>query len=157
MATVQVLYASTSGHTQYVVSTLCEFLKSQKPDLQVELLRIELAKAEDLAKGDLLILASSTWNTGGAEGQLNPHMFLFVNDRAKDADLAGKKTAVIGLGDQRYRYTARAADHLETFVTSHGGIIAVPTLRVVNEPYGQEEKVKEWGTQLLSMLSSLRA
>lgn len=111
--------------------------------------RVELAKPEDLLKGDILILASSTWNTGGPEGQLNPHMHAFVHGLAKTADLKGKSVAVIGLGDERYFYTALAKEHLETFVKTHGGQLLEPSLTIINEPYGQEEKIKEWAKRLV--------
>ena len=151
-ASLHILYASTSGHTEFVVETLRDFLHARKPDLSVEVLRIEKAQAEDLTKGDVLILASSTWNTGGPEGQLNPHMHAFVTGRAKDAKLGGKTVAVIGLGDDRYHYTCRAAEHLENFVKGHGGKLLEPTLRIINEPYGQEDVVQEWGSGLLKFL-----
>jgi len=35
----------------------------------------EKTQPQDLLSGDVLLLASSTWNTGGIEGQLNPHMW----------------------------------------------------------------------------------
>ena len=110
--------------------------------------RVELAKPEDLLKGDLLILASGTWNTGGAEGQLNPHMHEFVWGRAKDAMLTGKKVAIIALGDERYRYTAQAGKHLRQFVETHGGTPIEPQLKIVNEPYGQEKAITDWTKQL---------
>lgn len=147
MPHLTVIYASTSGHTEYVVDTLSTFLK--KEGWKIDTKRVELAKKEDLLSGDLTIVASGTWNTGSVEGQLNPHMHVFVHKTASDAELNGKKFAVIGLGDERYRYTARAADHLENFVTSHGGQLAVPTLRIVNEPYEQNEKITDWAKGLL--------
>ncbi len=114
--------------------------------------RAESATPEDLLTDDLLILASSTWNTGNVEGQLNPHMHAFLTDRAKDVQLNGKNVAIIALGDERYRYTANAAMHLEEFVKTHGGKMIMPTLKIVNEPYGQEGKVTEWGKELLKIL-----
>ena len=50
----------------------------------------------------------------GIEGQLNPYMWVLLQDKAKNLDLAGKPCACIGLGDHRYFYTARAADHLDS-------------------------------------------
>ncbi|MGY3423489.1 flavodoxin I [Bradyrhizobium sp. F1.13.4] len=109
----------------------------------------EKTHPEDLLSGDVLLLASSTWNTGGMEGQLNPHMWVLLHDKAKALDLAGKPCACIGLGDHRYFYTARAADHLQQYIEVHHGRLIVPTLRIVDEPYGQEEAVRVWGKQLV--------
>lgn len=145
MASVHIVYASTSGHTEYVIHVLCEHVEGSR------CVRAEEAVSEDLLKGDLLVLASGTWNTGGIEGQLNPHMHEFLFGRAKDADLKGKHVAIIALGDDRYFYTCRAGEHLRQFVQTHGGRVLEPPLLIVNEPYGQEEKVRVWGTQLLHL------
>lgn len=88
-------------------------------------------------------------NTGGIEGQLNPHMWVLFQDKAKNLDLAGKRCACIGLGDDRYFYTARAPDHLQHYVETHHGQLILPALEIINEPYGQEETVRVWGKQLV--------
>lgn len=152
-ASLHIISASTSGHTDYVIGEIKAYLQKEEPKIVVTVERAEQAKPEDLLQGDVLLLASGTWNTGGSEGQLNPHMHVLLRERAKDVNLKGKKVAVVGLGDARYRYTARAKDLLENFVTSHGGTLIIPSLRIVNEPYGQESTVKKWGKKLLATLS----
>ncbi|TSC80365.1 MAG: hypothetical protein G01um101425_19 [Candidatus Peregrinibacteria bacterium Gr01-1014_25] len=147
---LQIIYASTSGHTEYVVERLRDFLKTQK--VECALLKAERAKPEDLLQGDVLVLASGTWNTGGIEGQLNPHMHDFVHGRAARVDLAKRRVAIIALGDDRYFYTGRAGEHLRHFVQTHGGSVIEPALTIINEPYGQEKKVEEWGKALLASL-----
>ena len=149
MPSLQIVYASTSGHTEYVVGVVREALEKES-GLQIAACKAESAQPEDLLKGDVLLLACGTWNTDGPEGQLNPHMKDLLLGRAKDSDLKGKQVAVIALGDERYRYTARAGEHLQTFVTSHGGKVLGEQLTIVNEPYGQEEKVKKWSEKLFS-------
>ncbi|UPA22444.1 flavodoxin family protein [Candidatus Peribacteria bacterium] len=144
MSSLHIIYASTSGHTEYVVDRLIASLTGVTAEKQ----RAELAQPGDLLRGDVLVLATSTWNTGGPEGQLNPHMFALLMDRAAQIDLAGKRVAVIGLGDDRYHFTCAAADHMEEFVTSHGGTLVKPTLRIINEPYGQEKTVEKWAATL---------
>jgi len=99
----------------------------------VSVLRAELAKPEDFSNGDILLFATSTWNTGGPEGQLNPHMFALL-ERAAAVDLTGKKVAIIGLGDDRYRYTAKAADRMDAFGRAHQGGVIERILRLINEP-----------------------
>ncbi len=150
MQTLHIIYASTSGHTEFVVTKLAESLRDS---LSVTLTRAELATPEDFQKGDLLLLASSTWNTGGIEGQLNPHMHDLLKSRVNNIDLAGKSVALIALGDSRYRYTALAGEHLKTFVETHNGKLFEETLTIINEPYAQEEKIRAWGTMLLSLLT----
>lgn len=145
-------YASTAGHTEYVTDILLNALQGAG-GITVERKRAELCAPEDLSKGDVLVLASGTWNTGGVEGQLNPHMHALLKEKAAKADLKGKKVACIALGDERYRYTAEARVHLEEFAKSHGGQLLTESLVIVNEPYGQEAKVREWAKTFLSAVS----
>lgn len=151
MSSLQIIYASTSGHTEYVVSIVMEVLQNAK--LHVAGCKAEAAKPEDLLKGDILILGCGTWNTDGPEGQMNPHMKDLLVGRAKDIDLAGKPVAIIALGDDRYFYTCRAGEHMRRFILDHGGKILGDALLVVNEPYGQEERVQKWATSLLQKIS----
>lgn len=153
MPSLHIVYASTSGHTEFVVETLAAFLKEKAPSVTVEVQRAELVKPEDLQRGDALLLASGTWNTGGVEGQLNPHMHELLLTRAAAVTLEGKPMAFMALGDTRYYYTARAAERFQQFRTAHKGAQLLPPFVLVNEPYGQEEKVREWGTKLVAALS----
>ena len=146
---LHIVFASTSGHTAYVVEALIDSLKSTTPDWEIQETMAEKTRPQDLLSGDVLLLASATWNTGGIEGQLNPYMSVLLHDKAKTLDLAGKPCACIGLGDHRYFYTARAADHLEHYVETHHGRLIVPTLKIIDEPYDQEEAVRVWGKQLV--------
>ncbi len=155
MPNLHIIYASTSGHTEYVLKVLCAYLAAHAPSLIISKQRAEEAQVEDLTKGDVLILASGTWNTGGREGQMNPHLVEFLWKRVKDADLKGKQCAVIGLGDDRYKYTARATEHMAHFIKQHNGHALLPPLVIINEPYGQEGKVEKWGEEFLKKLSTL--
>jgi flavodoxin len=149
-----IVFASTSGHTEYVVEALIDFLKSTIPGWGIEETMAEKAQPQDLLSGDVLLLACATWNTGGIEGQLNPHMWVLLHDKAKTLDLAGKPCACIGLGDHRYFYTARAAEHLQHYVKAHHGRLIVPALKVIDEPYGQEDAIRVWGQQLVDASKS---
>lgn len=151
---LQIIYASTSGHTEYVIEKLVASLLKQRPELRIEKHRAEQCSVEHLLQGDILLLASGSWNTGGVEGQLNPHLHALLKEKAVGVDLKGKKVALVALGDARYRYTVGAAAHLEEFVKTHGGEILGDTLKIVNEPYGQEKTVEEWGKKLLSKIST---
>ena len=146
---LHIVFASTSGHTEYVVDALIDSLKGSTQGWEIEETIAEKTRPQDLLGGDVLLLASSTWNTGGIEGQLNPHMWVLLHEKAKTLDLVGKPCACIGLGDHRYFYTGRAADHLQDYVKAHNGRLIVPTLKIIDEPYGQEEAVRVWGKQLV--------
>lgn len=154
---LHVVFATTSGHTEFVVDKLVEFLTGIIPEWVIEEALAEQTQPQDLLRGDVLLLASATWNTGGIEGQLNPHMSALLQDRAKDLDLASKPCACIGLGDHRYFYTARAVDHLQRYVESHHGRLILPALKIVDEPYGQEDTVRAWGENFVGALPQISA
>ena len=128
---------------------------AESSDWEVETTLAESASQQDMLRGAILLLASSTWNTGGVEGQLNPHMSMLLQSRAKDLDLAAKPSACIGLGDHKYYYTARATDLLQEYIESHHGRLLLPALRIVDEPYGQEQAILAWGQQLADALRRL--
>lgn len=156
MPSLHIVYASTSGHTEYVVEQLASFVREHLPSLVVELQRAELTSADDLLRGDVLLLASGTWNTGGVEGQLNPHMHELLLVRAKDVSLQEKPVALVALGDQRYYYTARSTEHLLRFQKEHQGKSLLPPFVLVNEPHGQEAAIRAWGEKLVAALSVLK-
>ncbi len=153
MTSPVIIYGSTSGHTEYVVDTLVAALAEK--GVKAVKMRAEKAEAKDLEAEGPLVLASSTWNTGNAEGQLNPHMFALLLDRAKGAALNGRPVACIALGDERYRYRANAAVYMEAFVKGHGGTELCPTLKILNEPFGQEKAVQAWADDLYRKLQAL--
>lgn len=153
MKSLNIIYASTSGNTEYVVSVLVKALAKKKKQLKVTTLRAEEATAKDLTKADMLMLGSGSWNTGGIEGQMNPHMHSLLLGRAKDVDLKGKKVLLVALGDDRYYYTCRSGEHMRSYVNSHGGELFGQPLLMVNDPYGQEAKIEKWVDKLLVLLS----
>ena len=152
MASLHIIYASTSGHTEYVVDLIGKVIAEKSPTTNVSKVLAEQATPEDLVKADVLLLASGTWNTGGIEGQLNPHMHAFLLKRAAATDLKGQKVALVALGDKRYFYTARAGEHMKNFVETHGGKLIGETLTIVNEPYGQEKIVQAWAEAFLKTI-----
>lgn len=153
MSSIHIIYASTSGHTEYVAEVVSQALAHVQPSATITIERAEHASDHSVKQADLLILASSTWNTGNVEGQLNPHMQQLVHAVLQGTNLGGRSVAVIGLGDARYRYQCAAADHLEAFVKAHHGTLVEPTLRLIGEPYGQEEKVAEWAGAVLAAVA----
>lgn len=150
MPSIHFIYASTSGNTEYVIDTVAKTILSIAPDAHIEIQRAEQATAQDLLRGDIVILGSGTWNTGGREGQLNMYMHQLLMERAKDIDLQGKPLTFISLGDDRYYFRTRCTEHFLRFAREHKGTLLVPPLIIVNEPYGQEERIEAWTNKLMS-------
>ena len=151
MPKLRIVYSSTSGHTEYVLDVLIDYLKKNNAPVDIVMTHVEQTKPEDLLDCDYLLLASSTWDP--TEGLLPPDFLVFAKE-AKDIDLAGKPTCVIGLGDDRYFYTCRATAHLMQFAREHGGKNLMPPLAIINEPYEQDDTVVKWGEKLLAKLST---
>lgn len=149
-------YASTSGHTEFVIERVAALLSKILPDLTVELLKAERAEKKDLERADILLLGSATWNLSGVEGQLNPHMHELLMNRAADAALQGKPVAVVSLGDDRYYYRTRCTEHLQRFIREHGGKPLLPPLVILNEPYDQGERIDRWTQKLSESVRSLK-
>lgn len=145
---LSIISASTSGNTEYVADVVTQRIGSAAA---VDSRRAELAGASDLLGNDLVILGSGTWNTGGREGQLNMHMHALL-ERARDIDLRGKPMTFISLGDDRYYFRTRCTEHFLRFCREHGGTLFIPPLILVNEPYGQEEKIVRWADKLVDAM-----
>ncbi|HRH93482.1 MAG TPA: flavodoxin domain-containing protein [Candidatus Peribacteria bacterium] len=155
--TLSVIYASTSGHTEHVVDTLIAALEAKHKDIRIVKQRAERTKPEDLLKSDVTLLACGSWNTNNVEGQLSPYMFELLMKTAAGLDLKGQPCAAIGLGDERYFFTAKAAQHLADYLKNHNGKVLLPTLKIVNEPYGQEDKIRTWADELFTQIDKLPA
>lgn len=149
MRSIHIIYASTSGNTEYVADVLSRYTTASGRNIAIECQRAETAHPADLLRGDVLILGSGTWNTGGREGQLNPHMHALLHDRCAQLDLAKKPVTFISLGDDRYYFRTRCTEHFLRFQRERNGALFVPPLVLVNEPYGQEEKIERWTDKLL--------
>ncbi len=153
LSSLHFIFASTSGNTEHVVNTLIKYVRTSVPSVQIERQTAELADPKDLLRGDVLILGSGTWNTGGTEGQLNMYMHALLHDRAKDFDLRGKPITFISLGDDRYYFRTRCTEHFLRFQREHNGMLFIPPFVMVNEPYGQEERIHRWGEKLLNRMA----
>ncbi len=150
-----IVYSSSTGHTEFVVDTLIDWLQKNSRDLRVVKQRAEKTTEADLLAGDILILACGSWNTGNSEGQLSPFMFDLLINRVKTIDLGGKPATAIGLGDERYFFTCKAVDHLTDFLKNHNANLFLPPLKIINDPYDQEEKVTRWSEALLAQIDKL--
>ncbi len=152
MLSLHFIYASTSGHTEHVVDTLVRLLSQTAADVTVTKQRVEHAALEDLRRADVVVLASGTWNFGGVEGQLNERMHRYLFEDGEGIDLTGQRLAFISLGDERYYHTVRCTEKFMRFLRGAHATMPLVPLILVNEPYGQEDRVMRWGEKLLAAL-----
>ncbi len=152
LRSLHIITASTSGNTECVTDVVVERLRASAPEVSIEMQKAELAQPDDLLRGDVLLLGSGTWNTGGSEGQLNMYMDDFLKKRAKDIDLQKKPITFVSLGDDRYYFRTRCTEHFLRFQREHNGTLIVPPLIIVNEPRGQEERINRWADRLIERM-----
>ncbi|MBP7114560.1 MAG: flavodoxin domain-containing protein [Candidatus Peribacteraceae bacterium] len=153
--TLTIIYATGTGHTEFVVDTVMAVLAQSCPDVRLVKQRAEISTPEDMMKGDALLLACGTWNTNNIEGQLSPFMYDFLTVRGAKEDLKGMPSAAIGLGDQRYFFTAKAADKLTEYLQTHHATIMLPALKVINDPFDQAAKIRAWAKEFAVKIATL--
>ena len=101
MSKTAIIYGSTTGNTEMVA------IKIQKQIPGSEVMNASNLTPENVALFDNLILGSSTWGLG----ELQDDWIIGV-EVLKRSDLAGKKIALFGLGDQ--------SSYPDTFVDGMG-------------------------------------
>lgn len=153
MTKLTAIIASTSGHTEFVLDTVLHHWKNVMPHMTVRTVRAELATADDFLNCDVLLLGSGTWNTGGIEGQLNPHMHALLFERMTNIDLQKKPVLLISLGDDRYYFTTRCTERFMEFLKKANGTSLTMPLVILNEPYDKVEKMKKWADGAVKKIS----
>lgn len=149
---IQIIYASTSGHTEAV----CEFVADrwQQKKIEVHLHRAEQASIELVQHHQLFVLATSTWHHGDANPFFRPLM-----SAMKQEDLSGKYAAFIGLGDSRYEPVLfnGGMDLLQQRWWSQNGKDLGQPLKINGEPFELlETKVADWADEVLEQFTQLK-
>jgi len=150
MKQLTIIYSSWWGNTRLVVDKISEILHTFA--IQVELLNASVAKSQDLVKTPHMLLAAPTYDHGILHAPMD-RLLLW----AQDIDLSGISFAIVWLWDEKYdqEYTVEAAPILESFVTSHGGILLHESLKINKSPVGQldtvELRTKDYGKQMTSV------
>ena len=167
MASLGIFYGSTTGNTERMARRVAALLGDR-----VGLIKdVKVATAQDIASCDRLILGTSTWD----EGHLQEDWAEFVKVLGS-VDLAGKKVAIFGLGDQQYfpSFFCDSVGSLRDLVRSKGAEVigAWPTdgyefesskaveggmfsgliLDEDNQPSLSEERTKKWCELLVQAL-----
>lgn len=148
MAKIKIVYGSAGGNTELVCEKVAEILGEKKH--QVELLQAKLTKAEVIGNFDLLILASPTYG----HGQLENYFEKFLAE-LKAVNLAGKKCAVIGLGDPKYDsdYHIESAHIIAEFLQEKGAQMVHLPLRVSKCPLPMlENHVARWAEKIAELV-----
>lgn len=151
MATINLLYGTTSGNTELVIDQLALLL--QKAGHTLFRHRAEQAKPPMMGTGDCTLLASPTYG----HGLLQEDMAVFL-DRARKENFSfnRKPCAVVALGDAKYdpEHHIEAARILEQFIRDQQGELLLPALKISRSPVLHlESLVTEWAKTLLKKLN----
>lgn len=157
VSTLNIIYASINGNTEYVMGRIEASLRSTLPHLIIRRVRAEGATEKDFLMPDVLLLGSGTWNTSGVEGQLNPHMHSLLFEQMKGRPLTGKPMAFVSLGDEDHHFITDCKQHFLRFMKDAGGRKLLPSLVIVNDPYSQHENIDEWAEKFASALGKKKA
>lgn len=107
MANIGIFYGSTSGNTQDVAEEIAKSLGVDKGNI------FDVSGAgNDYSAYDLVIFGSSTYGMGDLQDDWESYI-----DDLQQADLAGKKAAIFGLGD--------SSSYSDTFCDAMGKIYQV--------------------------------
>merc|ERR1712154_68248 len=89
-----VYYSTSTGNTETVAGYIAEAAGSSGPE------DIADAKDSEILGHDSLIVGAPTWHTGADEQRSGTSWDDWLYDTLPNLDLAGKKVAVFGVGDQ---------------------------------------------------------
>lgn len=91
MQNVGIFYGSSTGNTE----TVAEQVQKEFGEENAQIFDVAEAKAGDIEKFENIIFGASTWGIGDLQDDFEG----FLSEISK-ANLAGKKVAIFGLGDQ---------------------------------------------------------
>lgn len=148
MASVLIVYGSTTGNTTAVAEMVEETLKGA--GASVTLLDAADADAAGLCNGhDLVLFGCSTW--GDDEIELQPD-FGSLFDEFDNIGAKGKKTAVFGCGDSSYTYFCGAVDAITEKLEQLGATLVTDGLKIDGEPDAAKADIDAWSKEVAKAL-----
>jgi flavodoxin len=93
---IQIIYASTMGHTELVVEKISELLTSV--GIENELHKAEVTDYSVIQNNSKFIFATSTWE----HGVMNPYFDKIFDQLTQERDLSSKIAAFVGTGSVKY-------------------------------------------------------
>lgn len=145
------VYGTLSGSTMTAAELVGSTLKKQGHI--VTIVSADQASKDMIKDQEVLLVASPSWEDRGLDGQPLPEIRQFL-ESLSPADLAGKKIALIGLGDSAYPHFCGAVDVMAEILTKLHSISIIEPLRI-DKYYSMpdnEQKVEEWSMRLSKSL-----
>ncbi|MHC5564424.1 flavodoxin [Bacillus spizizenii] len=142
MGKILLVYATMSGNTE----AMADLIEKGLQEAEVEADRfeaIDIDNAQLFNDYDHIIMGTYTWGDGDL-----PDEFLDLAEDMDEIDFSGKICAVFGSGDTAYEFFCGAVDTLEAKIKERGGEIVLPSVKIENNPEGEEEEeLMEFGRQ----------
>ncbi|WP_338444274.1 flavodoxin [Bacillus spizizenii] len=142
MGKILLVYATMSGNTE----AMADLIEKGLREAEVEADRfeaIDIDNAQLFNDYDHIIMGTYTWGDGDL-----PDEFLDLAEDMDEIDFSGKTCAVFGSGDTAYEFFCGAVDTLEAKIKERGGEIVLPSVKIENNPEGEEEEeLMEFGRQ----------
>lgn len=151
MANTLLIYGSLTGNTEGVAYNVQTILREKGKEIDVK-------NALDADVADLTgsytgyIFACSTWDDGLPVSDFNDFLERISSSKPS---LAGKKVAILGLGDSNYVHFCGATTVIEkAFITDMGGNKIIETLHIDGYPEMEENKahVQTWTEKLATLI-----
>lgn len=148
MASILIVYGSTTGNTAFVADTAAKAM--EKAGHQVTKKDVTDASAPGLCDGyDLIMFGCSTWGDDSIELQDN---FISLFEEFDQINAAGKNTAVFGCGLSDYTYFCGAVDAIEEKLNQLGANV-LDTLKIDGDPQSERSEIESWLQKIASKLS----
>lgn len=148
MASILIVYGSTTGNTAYVAEVLERVLGNAGN--AVTLLDAADAEPDGLcAQHDATLFGCSTWGDDEIELQDD---FIPLFESLDKTGAKGKKTAVFGCGDSSYEYFCGAVDAIEQRLKETGADVISSSLKIDGDPHSAKDEIEDWATDLLKAL-----
>lgn len=145
------LYGTLSGSTMTAAELVAASLRESGHD--VTTLSVDQANPDMVAPHGAVVIASPSWEDRGLDGQPLPEVRQFI-ESLKSSDLAGKKIALLGLGDTSYPHFCGAIDVMEGLLKKIQISPSIESLRI-DKYYSapdNEYKVTVWAQKFASSL-----
>jgi flavodoxin short chain len=152
MANTLLIYGSLTGNTEGVAYSVQTILREKGKEIDVK-------NAIDADLTDLtgnysnFIFACSTWDDGLPQSDFNDFIERIISAKPS---LAGKKIAILGLGDSNYVHFCGATTVIEkAFITDLSGNKIIETLHIDGYPEMEENKnhIKTWTEKLADLIN----
>ncbi|MBG9769974.1 flavodoxin [Bacillus vallismortis] len=142
MGKILLVYATMSGNTE----AMADLIEKGLQEAEAEADRYEVMDIDDAQlfnDYDHIMMGTYTWGDGDL-----PDEFLDLAEDMDEIDFSGKTCAVFGSGDTAYEFFCGAVDTLEAKIKERGGEIVLPSVKIENNPEGEEEQeLMEFGRQ----------